>query len=117
MDFEAIVSAVPPPPRASRLYRRDALALEQPFSIMQADCYVPVSLDKRPSMLLSIPLRRQIWPDWRHELAGILWLVLVVLVVLWLLGLIANIGGGLIHILIVAAVIILIYNLLTSRNS
>jgi hypothetical protein len=50
-------------------------------------------------------------------LAGILWLILIVLVALWLLGLIANVGGGLIHILLVVAVIILLYNLLTSRRS
>jgi len=51
------------------------------------------------------------------SLANILWLVLVVVVVLWLLGFVANIGGGLIHILLVIAVIILIYNLLTSRRT
>ena len=50
-------------------------------------------------------------------MAGILWFVLILLVALWLVGLIANIGGGLIHILLVAAVIILLYNLLTSRRS
>ncbi len=50
------------------------------------------------------------------SLANILWLVLVVVVVLWLLGFVANIGGGLIHILLVVAVIILIYNLMTGRR-
>jgi hypothetical protein len=45
-------------------------------------------------------------------LLGILWAIVVVLVVLWLLGWLAfHIGGGLIHILIVVAVIILLYNL------
>ena len=51
------------------------------------------------------------------SLANILWLVLVVVVVLWLLGFVANIGGGLIHILLVVAVIILIYNLMTNRRA
>lgn len=51
-------------------------------------------------------------------LANILWLILVVLVVLWLLGLVANItGGGLIHLLIVIAVIILLYNLFVGRRA
>jgi hypothetical protein len=50
-------------------------------------------------------------------LASILWTVLVVLVVLWLIGFIANIGGGLIHLLLVVAVIILIYNLLVGRST
>jgi hypothetical protein len=35
------------------------------------------------------------------------------LVVLWLLGFSFQIGGGLIHILLVIAVVVLIYNLIT----
>lgn len=46
-----------------------------------------------------------------------LWTIVVILVVLWLLGFIGNIGGGLIHILLVIALIIFIYNLLTGRRS
>jgi hypothetical protein len=51
------------------------------------------------------------------SLASLLWTVLVVLVVLWLIGLVANVGGGLIHILLVIAAIILIYNLITGRST
>lgn len=51
------------------------------------------------------------------SLANILWAVLVILVVLWLVGLVANIGGGLIHILLVVAAIILIYNLVAGRST
>ena len=50
-------------------------------------------------------------------LVGILWTIVVILFVLWLLGLLLNIGGGLIHLLLVIAVIVIIYNLLTSRRS
>ncbi|HYE16626.1 MAG TPA: lmo0937 family membrane protein [Pyrinomonadaceae bacterium] len=46
-----------------------------------------------------------------------LWTILVVLLVLWLLGLIANIGGGLIHLLLVIAAVILVINLLTGRRT
>ncbi len=46
-----------------------------------------------------------------------LWTIAVVLVVLWALGLIGNIGGGLIHLLLVAAVIIIMLNLLGGRRS
>jgi hypothetical protein len=42
-----------------------------------------------------------------------LWTIFVVLVVLWLLGFSLHIAGGLIHILIVVAVIVLIFNLVT----
>ena len=46
------------------------------------------------------------------SLANILWAVVVILVILWLLGwLVGHIGGGLIHILLVIAVIVLLYNL------
>jgi hypothetical protein len=47
----------------------------------------------------------------------ILWVIVVVLVVLWLLGWLAfHIGGGLIHILIAVAVIVLLYNLFVGRR-
>ncbi|HEU5228498.1 MAG TPA: lmo0937 family membrane protein [Ktedonobacteraceae bacterium] len=48
---------------------------------------------------------------------GILWGVVVVLVVLWLLGFIFHIAGGLIHLLLILAVIVLIYNLIMSNRS
>jgi Family of unknown function (DUF5670) len=40
----------------------------------------------------------------------------VVQVILWLLGFSIRIAGGLIHLLIVAAVIVLIFNLVTGRS-
>ena len=46
-----------------------------------------------------------------------LWTILVVLVVLWLLGFVSHVGGNLIHILLVVAVIVLIYNLVIGRRS
>ncbi|MGA2169139.1 MAG: lmo0937 family membrane protein [Terracidiphilus sp.] len=45
-----------------------------------------------------------------------LWTIFVVLLVLWLLGFTLHIGGGLIHILIVIAVIVLIFNLISGRR-
>jgi hypothetical protein len=45
-----------------------------------------------------------------------LWTIVVVLLVLWALGLIAGIGGGLIHALLVLAVIVIAVNLLTGRR-
>jgi len=46
-----------------------------------------------------------------------LWTIFVILLILWLLGFTLHIGGGLIHILIVIAVIVLIYNLVTGSRS
>jgi K+-transporting ATPase A subunit len=45
-----------------------------------------------------------------------LWTILVVLFALWLVGLLAHVGGGLIHLLLVAAVVVFIVNLLTGRR-
>lgn len=45
-----------------------------------------------------------------------IWTIVIVLVVLWLFGLLGNIGGGLIHLLLVIALIVLIYNMVTGRK-
>jgi hypothetical protein len=45
-----------------------------------------------------------------------LWTIVVILVVLWLLGFLSNIGGGLVHILLVLALIVIVVNLLQSRR-
>ncbi len=46
-----------------------------------------------------------------------LWTIIVILLVLWLLGLITNIVGPLIWIVLVVAAIVLIYQLLTGRRA
>ena len=46
-----------------------------------------------------------------------LWTILVILLVLWLVGLLAHVRGGLIHLLLVVAVIILVINLVTGRRA
>jgi hypothetical protein len=46
-----------------------------------------------------------------------LWTIFVVLLILWLLGFFAfHVGGGLIHLLLVIAVIVLIVNLVQGRR-
>jgi hypothetical protein len=49
-------------------------------------------------------------------LLGILWTIFVIVIVIWLLGLIFSFGGSLIHLLLIVALIILIYNLITGRR-
>ncbi len=46
-----------------------------------------------------------------------LWTIIVILVVLWLLGFSFHIGGGLIHLLLVIALVVLVYNLITGRRA
>lgn len=45
-----------------------------------------------------------------------LWTIAIILIALWLLGLIGHVGGGLIHILLVIAIIVIAYNLITGRR-
>ena len=45
-----------------------------------------------------------------------LWTIFVILMVLWLLGIVVHVGGGLIHLLLVLAVAVIIINLLTGRT-
>ncbi len=45
-----------------------------------------------------------------------LWTIVVILVVLWLLGFLSNVGGGLIHILLVLALIVIVVNVLQGRR-
>ncbi len=45
-----------------------------------------------------------------------LWAIIAVLLALWLLGLIASIGGAFIHLLLVIAVVVLIVQLLNGRR-
>jgi hypothetical protein len=46
-----------------------------------------------------------------------LWTIFVILLILWLLGFSLHIAGGLIHLLLVVAVIVLIYNLIAGRRT
>ncbi|MGA8840366.1 MAG: lmo0937 family membrane protein [Candidatus Aquilonibacter sp.] len=50
-------------------------------------------------------------------LANLIWTLIVILVVLWLLGFLLHIGGALIHLVLVVAVILLVINLLTGRGA
>jgi len=45
-----------------------------------------------------------------------LWTIMVILLILWLLGFSLHIAGGLIHLLLVVALVILVINLLTGRR-
>jgi hypothetical protein len=46
-----------------------------------------------------------------------LWTIFVIVLVLWLLGFSFHIAGSLIHLLLVVALIVLIFNLLSGRRS
>jgi Family of unknown function (DUF5670) len=46
-----------------------------------------------------------------------LWTIFVVLLILWLLGFSLHIAGGLIHLLLVIALVVLVINLLSGRRA
>jgi Na+/H+ antiporter NhaC len=48
---------------------------------------------------------------------AMLWTILLIVLVLWALGAVASVGGGLIHLLLVVAGIIFIAQLLTGRRT
>jgi hypothetical protein len=45
-----------------------------------------------------------------------LWTIFVILLVLWLLGFSLHVAGGLIHLLLVVALIVLVVNLFSGRR-
>jgi hypothetical protein len=45
-----------------------------------------------------------------------LWTIVVILLVLWLLGFTLHVAGGLIHILLVVALVVVVLQLLTGRR-
>ena len=53
----------------------------------------------------------------QKEIRLMLWTILVILLVLWLIGVLSHVGGGLIHLLLVVAVVVLIINLVTGRRA
>lgn len=46
-----------------------------------------------------------------------LWTIFMILVVLWLLGFTFEVGGGLIHLLLVVALVVFAINLISGRRS
>jgi hypothetical protein len=46
-----------------------------------------------------------------------LWAVFVILLILWLLGFSFHVAGGLIHLLLVVAVVVLVINLISGRRT
>ena len=46
-----------------------------------------------------------------------LWTIVVVLVALWLLGFVLSIGGALVHLLLVVALIVLVAGLISGRRT
>ena len=46
-----------------------------------------------------------------------LWTIFAILIILWLLGYGFHVGGGLIHLLLVVALVVVVINLVTGRRT
>ncbi|MDQ0158884.1 lmo0937 family membrane protein [Alkalibacillus sp. S2W] len=46
-----------------------------------------------------------------------LWTIIIIILALWLIGFVLEIAGGLIHLLLVVAGIVFIYQLITGKRS
>ena len=81
---------------------------------------LPVSRDTHRAYQSPLPLGRVahmvLYDSHRRFSNLMLWLLVVLLLVLWLGGFTLNVAGGLIHLLLVVAVIVAIYNLIASRG-
>ncbi|MGP6156301.1 MAG: lmo0937 family membrane protein [Vulcanimicrobiaceae bacterium] len=50
-------------------------------------------------------------------MGGLLWAIITVLFALWLFGFLMHFGGGLIHLLLVIAVVLIVVNMLSGRGA
>jgi hypothetical protein len=50
-------------------------------------------------------------------MGGIIYTIISVLFVLWLIGFVLHIGGSLIHLLLVIAVVVFLFNMITGRRT
>jgi len=50
-------------------------------------------------------------------MGGLLYTIGAILVVLWLIGFLMHIGGGLIHLILVIAVIVFLFQFITGRRA
>jgi uncharacterized protein DUF5670 len=46
-----------------------------------------------------------------------LWMIVAILLIMWFLGIGFHIAGGLVHILLVIALIVIVFNLLSGRRA
>lgn len=52
----------------------------------------------------------------RANIDAMLWTIAIILVVLWALGFFTHVAGGLIHLLLVIAVVLIIFNVIRGRR-
>jgi multisubunit Na+/H+ antiporter MnhF subunit len=66
--------------------------------------------------IVAYRLQRGPQPLTRQEASDMLWTLVVILVVLWALGLAFKVASGLIHLLLVIALIVIVFRLISGRR-
>ncbi len=111
-DFLRVLPSVPTATPVNSRPAHGALPLPAlhpyPYSV---DSGPKITVEKQLVELVCYRKSRQ------TEVLDMLWTIFVILLVLWLLGFSFHVAGGLIHLLLVIAVIVLIINLLSGRST
>jgi uncharacterized membrane protein YtjA (UPF0391 family) len=63
-----------------------------------------------------LPVVRRL-PSLQWEVTTMLWTLIVLLLLFWSLGLAFNVAGGIIHVLLVIAVVLFLVNLISGRRT
>lgn len=50
-------------------------------------------------------------------MARIIWIIIAIVLAVWLVGLITNVVGGLVHLLLIVVVALIIFNLISGRRA
>ncbi len=50
-------------------------------------------------------------------MGGLIWGIISLLLILWIVGLLIHLGGALIHLLLIAAIVLWLINLITGRRA
>jgi multisubunit Na+/H+ antiporter MnhF subunit len=66
--------------------------------------------------IVAYRLQREPQPLTRQEAIDMLWTLVVILVVLWALGLAFKVASGLIHLLLVVALVVVVFRLISGRR-
>ena len=73
-------------------------------------------MGKLRGKLMRCSLRQHCGDPNKTEDINMLWTIFVVILILWLLGFSLHVAGGLIHLLLVVALVVLVINLVSGRR-
>jgi hypothetical protein len=93
-----------------------ALLLHSGFWYVTGCCGIQCRVFPATALIVKFPALLFATPDDVRVDCEMLYTIVVVLVILWLLGLVTHVAGSFIHLLLVVALVILIFNLISGRR-